>query len=80
MNSAEFCSKLGVWIAAAGGLLMAFNAFRSLSKPVPFATYLGLPLAHEGDAAPALQIGAQVSASVGRNGLAKVSIELGLGL
>jgi hypothetical protein len=32
------------------------------------------------EAAPALQIGAQVSASVGRNGLAKVSIELGLGL
>jgi hypothetical protein len=32
------------------------------------------------EAAPALQIGAQVSASVGRNGLVKVSIELGLGL
>jgi hypothetical protein len=32
------------------------------------------------EAAPALQIGAQVSASIGRNGLAQVSIELGLGL
>jgi hypothetical protein len=32
------------------------------------------------EAAPALQVGAQVSASVGRNGLARVSIELGLGL
>jgi hypothetical protein len=50
MNSAEFWSKPGVWIAVAGGLLMAINAVRSLSKPVPFATYLGLPLAHEGDA------------------------------
>jgi hypothetical protein len=32
------------------------------------------------EAAPALQIGAQVSASIGRNGLAQVSVELGLGL
>jgi hypothetical protein len=32
------------------------------------------------EAAPALQIGAQVSASIGRKGLAQVSIELGLGL
>ena len=32
------------------------------------------------EAAPALQIGAQVSASIARNGFAQVSIELGLGL
>jgi hypothetical protein len=50
MNVAEFWSKPGVWIATAGGLLMALNAVRSLTKPVPFATYLGLPLAHDDDA------------------------------
>jgi hypothetical protein len=32
------------------------------------------------EAAPTLQIGAQVSANIGRNGLAQVSIEMGLGL
>lgn len=32
------------------------------------------------EAAPALQIGAQVSASIGRSGFAQISIELGLGL
>jgi hypothetical protein len=50
MNSLEFWSKPGVWIAALGGLLMAVNALRSLTAPVPFATYLGLPLADNGDA------------------------------
>jgi hypothetical protein len=50
MNSFEFWSKPGVWIATLGGLLMAVNALRSLTAPVPFATYLGLPLVHDGDA------------------------------
>ncbi len=49
MTSLEFWSNPGVWIATLGGVLMAVNAFRSLTAPVAFATYLGLPLAHDGD-------------------------------
>ncbi len=50
MNETHFWSMPGVWIAALGGLLMASNALRSLTKPEPFATYLGLPLANSSDA------------------------------
>ena len=45
-----FWNLPGVWIATAAGLFMAVNAMRSLSRPEPFAAYLGLPLADPRDA------------------------------
>jgi hypothetical protein len=46
MSDIEFWSKRWVWIATIGELSMAVNALRSLTAPVAFAAYLGLPLAH----------------------------------
>ena len=50
MNPTNFWSSPGVWIAAAGGVLMLINTVRALQAPAPFATYLGLPLADPRDA------------------------------
>lgn len=44
MTDHKFWRNPGVWMAAAGGLLMAVNAARAFADPVAFSNYLGLPI------------------------------------
>ena len=50
IDTTTFWQMPGVWIAALGGAFMLLNTVRSLSNPVTFAAYLGLPLADDRDA------------------------------